>query len=62
MKENMQKDLKFMDREEWINKANKIGYAKEKIQQMLEEHDKDEKEANIIIPYEMLDLSTEIID
>lgn len=58
----MQKNSKFMDRKEWINQAKKIGYSKEKIKKMLDEHDKDEKEANIIIPYEMLDLSVEIID
>lgn len=45
-----------MTREEWIEEAKKIGYSDKKIKKMLDEHDKDEKEGKIIIPYEMLPL------
>ena len=51
----------MMTREEWIKKAKEIGYSKKKIEELLEEHDDNEKKDKIIIPYELLPL-TNIID
>lgn len=61
MNKNTKETTNCMTREEYINEARESGMTKEEINKYLKKHDKDEKENNIILPYEILPIFGEII-
>ncbi len=60
---NTSKDLKNkMTREEYIKKAHEVGMTEEEINKYLKMHDDDEKENDIVLPYEILPIGITIVE
>ncbi len=51
-----------MTRKEYIKEAREVGMAEEEINKYLKMHDEDEKDNNIILPYEILPIGITIVE
>ena len=51
-----------MKRQEYIKKAHEVGMTEEEINKYLKMHDDDEKENDIVLPYEILPIGITIVE